>query len=289
MQTTLDSSFVERLKQILANRYGKGLQIRQLMDLSDISDAEEMFTRGRDLHIPIRVNGNFLGTAVVPSADDLNSEKRSGVAQLVRMVLEPAMYKWYLDQKEANLEELNKVQPNLENVRLFGESLPSIDDILNDESPDLNESPANELISHLIHFEGRSENNNKKIALQLHELTGRWAFVPFNDIKGQLHSSMDIARLGGMTIFVENVENLNVSEQELLMEYISEDHLNDEPLIVTSSLKNLDELGAVSTLDSKFVDELSVNCFEVDRAPLTAQGLKEVLELFFLKDSPTNA
>ncbi|WP_347355894.1 hypothetical protein [Bdellovibrio sp.] len=289
MLTTLDSSFVERLKQILANRYGKGLQIRQLMDLSDISDAEEMFTRGRDLHIPIRVNGNFLGTAVVPSADDLNSEKRSGVAQLVKMVLEPAMYKWYLDQKEANLEELNKIQPNLDNVRLFGESLPSIEDILNDESPDLNESPANELVSHLIHFEGRSENNNKKIALQLHELTGRWAFVPFNDIKGQLHSSMDIARMGGMTIFVENVENLNASEQELLMEYISEDHLADEPLIVTSSLKNLDELNAVSTLDSKFVDELSVNCFEVDRAPLTAQGLKEVLELFFLKDSPTNA
>lgn len=289
MLTTLDSSFVERLKQILANRYGKGLQIRQLMDLSDISDAEEMFTRGRGLHIPIRVNGNFLGTAVVPSADDLNSEKRSGVAQLVKMVLEPAMYKWYLDQKEANLEELNKIQPNLDNVRLFGESLPSIEDILNDESPDLNESPANELVSHLIHFEGRSENNNKKIALQLHELTGRWAFVPFNDIKGQLHSSMDIARMGGMTIFVENVENLNASEQELLMEYISEDHLADEPLIVTSSLKNLDELNAVSTLDSKFVDELSVNCFEVDRAPLTAQGLKEVLELFFLKDSPTNA
>nr|BFD68851.1 hypothetical protein HAGR004_38730 [Bdellovibrio sp. HAGR004] len=289
MQTTLDSSFVERLKQILANRYGKGLQIRQLMDLSDISDADEVFTRGRDLHIPIRVNGNFLGTAVVPSADDLNSEKRSGVAQLVRMVLEPAMYKWYLDQKEANLEELNKVQPNLENVRLFGESLPSIDDILNEDSPALTESPANELVSHLIHFEGRSENNNKKVALQLHELTGRWAFVPFNDIKGQLHSSMDIARLGGMTIFVENVENLNPSEQELLMEYISEDHLADEPLIVTSSLKNLDELGSVSSLDPKLVDELSVNCFEVDRAPLTAQGLKEVLELFFLKDSPTNA
>lgn len=289
MQTTLDSSFVERLKQILASRYGKGLQIRQLMDLSDISDAEEMFTRGRDLHIPIKVNGNFLGTAVVPSADDLNSEKRSGVAQLVRMVLEPAMYKWYLDQKEANLEELNKIQPNLDNVRLFGESLPSLDDILNDESPDLNESPENELVSHLIHFEGRSEKNNKKIALQLHELTGRWAFVPFNDIKGQLHSSMDIARMGGMTIFVENVENLNSSEQELLLEYINEDHLPDEPLIVTSSLKNLDELGDISTLDSKFVDELSVNCFEVDRAPMTAQGLKEVLELFFLKDSPPNA
>lgn len=289
MQTTLDSSFVNRLKQILASRYGKGLQIRQLMDLAELGSVDEVFTRGRDLHIPIRVNGSVLGTAVVPSADDLNAEKRQGVTQLVRMVLEPAMYKWYLDQKEANLVELNKAQPTLDNVRLFGEEpLPSIDDILNDNLEQLNESPTADLISNLIHLEGRSENTNKKVALQLHELTSRWAFVPFNDIKGQLHSSQDIAKMGAMTIFVENVEGLNAAEQELLMDYIAEERSADEPLLITSSLKSLDELGK-STLNSNLVDELSVNCFEVDRAPLTTQGLKEVLELFFMKDSPIDA
>ncbi len=288
MQTTLDSSFVNRLKQILNSRYGKGLQIRQLMDLTELG-SEEVFTRGRDLHIPIRVNGSILGTAVVPSADDLNEEKRQGVAQLVRMALEPAMYKWYLDQKEANLMELNKAQLDLDNVHLFGEeALPSLDDILNDTSGDLNEGPASELISHLIHLEGSSENTNKKVALQLHELTSRWAFVPFKDIKGQLHSSQDIAKMGAMTIFVENVENLNPAEQELLMDYIAEERSSEEPLIITSSLANLAELGK-SSLVSNLVDELSVNCFEVDRAPLTTQGLKEVLELFFMKDSPLDA
>lgn len=288
--STLDSSFVNRLKQILASRYGKGLQIRQLMDLAELSSAEESFTRGRDLHIPISVNGSILGTAVVPSADDLNAEKRQGVTQLVRMVLEPAMYKWYLDQKEANLVELNKAQPLLDNVRLFGEEpLPSIDDILSDNLVQLNESPSGaDLISNLIHLEGRSENTNKKVALQLHELTGRWAFVPFNDIKGQLHSSQDIAKMGAMTIFIENVESLNAAEQELLMDYIAEERASDEPLLITSSSQNLDEL-AKSTLSSDMVDELSVSCFEVDRAPLTTQGLKEVLELFFLKDSPIDA
>lgn len=281
--STLDSSFVDRLKQILANRYGKDLQIRQLMDLSGISNTGELYTRGPDLHIPIQVNGTLLGTAVVPSADDLNNEKRSGVAQLVRMVLEPAMYKWYLDQREANLEELSKAHPQLDNVHVFGDSAQ---DDLTDEG--LEEEPSAELISHLIHLEGSSEKNNKKVALQLHEMTGRWAFVPFNDIKGQLHSSLDIARLGGMSIFVENVENLNSSEQELLMEYITEDHLPDEPIIITSSLRSLNDLEK-STLDPKFVDEISVNCFEVDRAPLTSEGLKEVLELFFMKGSASDA
>lgn len=287
--STLDSSFVNRLKQILASRYGKGLQIRQLMDLSELT-SEEVVTRGRDLHIPIRVNGSILGTAVVPSADDLDSEKKQGVAQLVRMVLEPAMYRWYLDQKEANLMELSKANLSLDNVHLFGEeAMPSIDEILEEHAELLAESPASELISHLIHLEGRSANNNKKIALQLHEMTSRWAFVPFDDIKGQLHSSDDIARLGAMSIFVENIETLKGPEQELLLEYIEEEHTSEEPLIITSSLQSIDQLTKDGFLASNLVDELSVNCFEVDRAPLTSQGLKEVLELFFLKNSSLNS
>lgn len=286
--STLDSSFVNRLKQILSNRYGKGLQIRQLMDLSELQSEDDAYTRGRDLHVPIKVNGALLGTAVVPSADDLNQEKRQGVTQLIRMVLEPAMYKWYLDQREANLAEISKANLSLENVHLFAEEMPSIDDLLK-EDEDLAKGLSLDLISHLIHLEGRTETTNKKVALQLHEMTGRWAFVPFNDIKGQLHSAFDISKLGGMTIFIENVETLNASEQELLMEYLSDERSADEPLIITSTKMDAGELELVETLSAGLIDELSVNCFEVDRAPVTTQGLKEVLELFFMKDAPIDA
>ncbi len=286
--STIDSSFVNRLKQLLASRYGKGLQIRQLMDLSELG-SEDVFTRGHDLHIPIRVNGSILGTAVVPSAVDLSKEKRQGVTQLVRMVLEPAMYKWYLDQKEANLLELTKANLDFENVRLFGEEpMPSIDELISDNLAALNESPGTQLISHLIHLEGGSETTNKKVALQMQEITGRWAFVPFNDIKGQLHSSQDISKMGGMTIFIEKVESLNPAEQELLRDYISEERSEEEPLIITSSSISLDELSR-GLLNSQLVDELSINCFEVDRAPLTPGGLQEVLELFFMKEAPLDA
>ena len=288
MNSTLDNSFVDRLRQLLNNRYGKQLHIRQLMDISDL-ESEDYAFRGSDLHIPIRVNGAVLGTAVVPSALDLNSEKKQSVAQLIRMALEPAMYKWYLDQKAANLEEISKAEVSFDNVRLFGETpLPSIDEILAENLDELNESLDGQLVSHLIHLEGRSATTNKKVALQLHELTGRWAFVPFADIKAQLHSSQDIAKLGAMTIFIESVEDLNAAEQELLSDYISEEHYGEEPLIVTSSSVGVDELYK-KKLSTLLLDEMAVNCFEVDRAPLTTEGLKEVLELFFLKDSPIDA
>lgn len=287
--STLDSSFVNRLKDILASRYGKGLQIRQLMDLSGISLEKEVFTRGRDLHIPILVNGAYLGTAVVPSADDLNEEKKVGVTQLVRMVLEPAMYKWYLEQREANLTELTKAQVSFENVSVFGdEPLPTIDEILEDMPLKQNVSPGMELISHMIHLEGSSDTTNKKVALHLHEMTQRWAFVPFNDIKGQLHSSFDIAKMGAMTIYIEKLEALNEPEQELVMEYLNEEHFHDEPLIITSSQMGFKELEASGLVSSRLMDEVSVNTFEVDRAPLTSTALKDVLELFFLKDQEPN-
>lgn len=284
MQTTLDSTFVNRLRQMIAERYGKGLQIRQLMDLTGVDLKDDNFTRGRDLHIPIKVNGAVLGTAVVPSGEDLNDKGRQGVTQLVRMVLEPAMYKWYLDQKEANLVELNKAHLELDNVRLFGEDqLPSIDDIVAENPEVLNEGPEVELVSHLIHLQGISQTANKKVALHLHELTGRWAFVPFNDIKSQLHSSQDIAKMGAMTIFIEKIEDLNEPEQELILDYVAEERFPDEPLIVTSTSLSLDMLA--DSISSKLNDEISVNYFEVDKAPLTTRGLKEVLELFFMKDS----
>lgn len=269
--STLDSSFVNRLKQILASRYGKGLQIRQLMDLSE-NYEQDLFTRGNDLYIPIRVNGAFLGTAIVPSAHDLDEDKRHGVAQLIRMVLEPAMYKWYLDTKESNLLKITNAQFDLTNLRLY-------------ESPGAADTTENELNSILIHLEGSNETINKKVALAVHDLSSRWAFVPFNDIKGQLHSGQDMAKMGAMTIFVENVGTLNSAEQELLLEYISEQQYFKGPLIITSSLLSLSELRQdKDKLNKNLADQMAANCFEVDRAPLSNQGLKEVLELFFMNE-----
>ncbi len=288
MNSTLDSSFVDRLRQILNSRYGKNLQIRQLLDTAQVG-SDEFSIQGTDLHIPIRVNGFLLGTAVVPAALDLNAEKKQSVAQLIRMALEPAMYKWYLDQKEANLVEISKADVSFDNIRIFGESpLPPIDEILAENLDELNKGLDNQLVSHLIHLEGRSVTTNKKVALHLHELTGRWAFVPFADVKAQLQSTQDLAKLGAMTIYVEEAESLSLAEQDLLTNYISSEHFGETPLIVTSSSLEIDALYK-RKICSTLLDNMSINCFEVDRAPLTIESLKEVLRLFFLKDGPYDA
>ena len=286
LNSPLDSSFIARLKDILANRYGKGLQIRQLMNLNEVGTSiKEPYVRGVDFHIPLTVSQTFLGTAVIPTASDLDAETKQAVTQLVRMVLEPAMYRWHLDQRESNLLAVSQKQVNVENLQLFGEKMPEMAE-LEQDLRDLVKNEKPELLTQLIHLQGCSETANKKIALQMHEMTSRWAFVPFNDIKGQLHSPEDISKLGAMTVYIEKVETLNLHEQELLLEYLELEHTAEEPLFIASSQLTLAELGPIESLKPNLKDELSINTFEVDRAPLNKDNLKEVLEMFFMKDQP---
>ncbi len=277
----LDHTQIEKLKNILSERYGKTLHIRQLSDISALRNPESPFFKGSDLHIPIQVNGSFLGTAVIPGATDLEQTTKNDMSALVKMILEPTLHNWYLQQRENNIRELSRVDVELDNVRLFADM--TNDNELEEDYSDLNEKHSASLVSHIVHFHGLSSTNIKKAALQLHEITGRWAFVPFNDIKGQLHSSMDIARMGNMTIYIEEVSQLNEAEIELILNYLNDDVQVDTPLIITASTSSCKTLRS-NSLNSQFVDELEINEFEMAKAPVEHNRLREVLELFFLKD-----
>lgn len=282
MLNSIDNSTLLKLRQLIASRYGKGIEISQLSDLSGGSQLENppTFLKGSSLHIPICCNGARLGTAIIPDALDLNDEKKNGISQVIRMVLEPTMYSWYLERKEANLAEMNKAQQEIHTdllssqgpTDLFEEWISEEDDVV-----------APQLLSNLVHLIGSNENLVKKVALQLHEMTHRWAFVPWKDVQSQIKSVDDLIKMGAMTLFVDKVEGLTAEEQSLLLEYLELDHTDEHPLVVTSSaLSNL-EMELDPTIEPKLCDELSVNSFEVERAPLSFQSLKEVLELFFFR------
>lgn len=283
LNKSLDNTSVIKLKQLIASRFGKGLEIRQLMDMSG-SEISIVTMKGSDLHIPIHAEGHFLGTAVVPAALDLNEEKKSDLAQMVRLVLEPTMYNWYLERKETNLQQLADAQFPTDNLKLFGEEIPPINETLEQNDADSSGGlQRSQLISNLIHLEGKNPLMVKKIALQLHEMTHRWAFVPFADVKDQLQTALDISKMGAMTIFVDEVQALSSQEQDLLLEYLAAPRCDEEPLVITASSLTMGELKN-SDLHPHLLDEVEINSFEVERAPLGYQNLKEVLELFFLRD-----
>jgi len=272
----MDTAMI-KLKQLLNSRYGKGLELRRLMDLSKLRIDSEPVVQGNDLYIPIVVQEQFLGTAVIPHGWELSSDKKKSVAQLVRMVLEPKLYTEFLERRETNLQSIQASTFSGSNLTIFGDSEYESDDqeLSSDEEP--------KLVTSLLHLRGHDNSLIKKIALQIHEFSARWAFVPFEDVCKDLTTAMDICNLGGMTLFVENVESLSAEHQELLAEYLKSPRSLSEPLILTSSTLSLENLS--SRLVSRTLSEdIETSHLEVERAPLNSEMLRELLDLFFHKD-----
>lgn len=265
---------IVKLRQMLNNRYGKGLELRPLMDLSKLEIKSDTIVHGNDLYIPIMVEQQFLGTAVIPHGWELAEDNRKSLAQLVRMVLEPMLYNSFLERREANLKCLESLDFPDTNLSLFGEDEEEIILATND-SP-----PLPKMTTSLIHLQGRLPAMSRKVALQIHEISGRWAFVPFEDVARDLKNALDISHLGAMTLFIEKIEDLSNEHQDLLTEYLKSPRSLSEPLIITSSEKSPEQLSQLMT-SPELLQEMMTMLLEVERAPLNSQILREMVSLFF--------
>ncbi|HRO67254.1 MAG TPA: hypothetical protein PL182_06805, partial [Pseudobdellovibrionaceae bacterium] len=217
-----------------------------------------------------------LGTAVIPKGASLSPESHLQIAQVVRMVLEPSLYRDYLERAENNLRLAE--EPPVLSIRLLDEENTFESEETENFSPELPK-----LVSNLIHLHGHDAHRIKKAALLLHEMTGRWAFAPLMDLGEQIESCEDLRKLGAMTLFIEDVEALSERFQWILLEYVSNPRSSQDPLLVTGSLKGSHEIHESPSILSDLKDELLVNTLELDRAPLTEKGLKEVLTLMFFE------
>lgn len=266
---------IEKLKQLLSSRFGKSLELRRLADVNHLKGDGGLVVQDRDLHIPLKIENAYLGTAVIPKGADLSPESHLQIAQVVRMVLEPSLYKEYLERAEHNLRFTENVPAS--SLRLLDEESFELED----DEPVSPELP--KLVSNLIHLHGHDAHRIKKAALLLHEMTGRWAFAPLMDLGEQISGCDDLIKLGAMTLFIEDVETLSEKFQNILLEYVSNPRSAQDPLLVTGSLNGSHEISESPRILADLKDELLVNTLELDRAPLTEKGLKEVLTLMFFE------
>jgi hypothetical protein len=265
-----------KLKQLLKSRYGKGLELRPVMDIALLNPSTDPMVHGNDLYIPIVVSEQFLGTAVVPHGWELCDDNKKSIAELVRMVLEPKLYTEFLERRESNLRTVSSLEISGQNLTVFGDSE-------NDEAEIATEPDHRPFNTSIIHLQGPQQQLIKKVALQIHEFSIRWAFVPFEDVAQDLATSLDLSRLGGMTLFVESVESLSEAHQNLLAEYLMSPRQLDEPLVITSSRLSSAELSE-ALKNQTLLNHLTQVHIEVERAPLTSKNLRDMLDLFFTAD-----
>lgn len=267
-----DQSSINKLKSILKNRFGKGLEISRLTDLQSVGPDSDFFFKNSDLVIPIFQDQTFLGTAIVPDAKEIDDRSLNSISTLVKMTLIPVFYSQFQTLHENNLKAAGAVIENDGSVDDFG--------ITHVQTTSENSG----IISHVIHLNGIKEIVFK-VAHQIHEMDKRWAFLPYENVKNEFQSLDMIRNLGNITVFIEDVLTLSLEEQKLISEYkgLSNSKSSEEPLIVVGSQAELTELANHPGISSEMLLVMNEQTFEVNRAPLTYAKLKEAVEILFFE------
>ena len=273
-----ETSFL-RLQQLVKSRYGKGVKVISVMEISEKHLTMDSFVSGDNLHVPIIVNQNYLGTAVIDEAYSLSKEEKSSLVETVKLVLEPSLYGRWLKRREENLSEVSQLDfAPADNLVLFNDLEKKYLDVSHQsENIDI------KLISNLIHLHGSNEFFIKRVAYQIHEMSHRWAFLPLQDLS-EIKTIDDLLNLGAVTLFVNNIENLDAEKQVLILKYLESPRSSAEPLFITASPLPLADLKANEGLNPALLKEVTFTCFEVDRAPLSLMELKDILEMMFFEN-----
>lgn len=264
-----DQTSINKLKSIIKNRFGKGLEISRLTDLQSVGPDSDFFFKNSDLVIPIFQDTTYLGTAIVPGAKEIDDRNITSISTLVKMTLIPVFYSQFQTLQEDNLRASESTDQNpLDDFGIRG----------------VDAAEGTGIISHVIHLNGIKEIVFK-VAHQIHELDERWAFLPFENVKNEFKSIETIRKLGSITIFIENVLSLSLEEQTLISTYKAQSDVTrkDEPLIIVGSQAALTELASHPSIAGEMLEVMNEQTFEVNRAPLTYAKLKEAVEILFFE------
>lgn len=127
-------------------------------------------------------------------------------------------------------------------------------------------------------IEASTNEDLKAMAMELHELSGRYAFVYCHDVAWKF--AEDLKDLGPVTLFIPDITALSMDEQLKLLKYLSSSPSVDEPQLITGALKSYSELRAEELVLPDLLHRLSVCFLRMDR-PFRDYRRDGVVEFFF--------
>lgn len=285
LQRVKGDSSILKLETILKSRYGKGFEIKNLIDTARIQDigGSGFALVGEELHIPLRNDDAVLGTVIVKNASDLSSDSQGDIAELVKMTLVPQIYKWHLETKEANLHALLSSQP------VSISSSPDEIEFFEDEDFEVIETSFNEdqpnFVTPLILIRSVKPQVIHKTAVQIHEYSERWAMIPFKDISDQIQTVEDLKQMGAVTLYISDITQLLSHEQKLLLSYMNQRNAKDQPLLLIGTGLSNQEAMQSPLIERGFKEYVTRVLLDVDDLQLESGDLKLVVERLFTDDN----
>ncbi|MFN7454826.1 MAG: hypothetical protein ACK5RO_09235 [Pseudobdellovibrionaceae bacterium] len=306
----MNSQSVQKLRDILQHRYGKGLEVSILNDATsaEIQSAASVLKAG-DLRIPISYNERFLATAVVKNAEDLDTEQQVTVAHLVRMVLEPAFYNWFLNQASATQINQARGMQNSHHGGFYVDTNPETSkksassEMGSGDSSDgvhsasdsysnvtsisgfnfFSESrPIVQLTDRIWTLESSRDELINKVAVHFHEISEKWAMLRFAELEKQLHTVNDLVELGDITLLIEDWSMMTKGHKQILAEYAQIKFEEGSPLILIGVKSSVSDVLSHGEIDPELAKQMRSNRIELGRLPQDFSRLQESLKLLLL-------
>lgn len=273
MNDLMSDTAWKKALELVKEKYGKNLSYRAIKLLENetqVIEANQSYTHGEDLVIPLKIRNLSLGDIIVDRGSFLNQQQRSEVTDLVKFLIEPKLYSMQLKKSEENLHKIAS-----RNLSLVEAEEESIIELYNSEKIE------KQTLSQIILLKSHTELTRNKVALKIHEMTGRNLFVHLDDIVASLSSKEDIGTLNDMTIYIDDIAKLSPATLNLLGEYLKLNQSHGPLFLVGSSLP-------LEAIDNQpwpeaLKKDLKGFYFDIDRVPLAQQTSEEVLELLFFQ------
>lgn len=261
----LRSPSVQRLAAILQSRYGTGLEVRFMVDASTGSwQGAQPSLSGTDLYIPITAEETFLGLAKVSGVAELSPPVLSAICDVVRLVLEPALYERYLEQVE--FQQRARI--------LSSESRPQ-------PVHGLEEGNGHQDVKAVL-LHSRNPHKVYNMAVTLHEQTGRWAFLRYSDINRDFNK---LEEMGRATLLVQDLLEIDPHQWGLLKSFLLRSRPSEHPIILLGTSRTWLEWRSSGEIDHDILDLVAPYTAELDRWPLVRAQQEEAFRLLLQSGS----
>lgn len=220
-------------------------------------------TDGASYGFPLVVNRVFVGLAVVndwpetkaetkAAADEkTRAEKLMTAAEFFAVILENGLKMREKNERLRILEDRMRAQESAKqsNVIQFRSPRFAHSTQVTDTSPTASAATAgqpNLLVTALpLLIETKPEFPLHRIALEIHQLANRWAFLSFDDLPREIFNSREgVQQLGAVTLFIRDLTQLSPGQQVKLTEYLAIQPGLDMPQVLAGIQAPLRELEA---------------------------------------------
>ncbi len=276
---------IKRLSDLVNDRFQKELIVEK-----SPTPSGSRYNKNTDLIVRFGSQASIQRNAIIKDGARLSENQKIQVVELVTMILAPTFENLgkaeHLHRYNEHLLS-NELRPNnvipLQSKRSNNASpVDSSSDLFFDLSDfDRPKDSPLELSTQLFFLESRVSARIFRIAIKIHELSGRWAFLNWKELSKPIGDATSLNKLGNMTLLVNDFKTLTNDEKAIISHYLSQPHNKNHPLLLIGCPLSPEDLIKENLIDQNLFQAFQQTKLKIDCLPLTKVNIEDLVQLLF--------